>query len=73
MTRGLAVLEQSISDSTKFSVTDDLSMSDLFITPQLYWCRNNKIDLSVYPKILRVEEAVNKANPLFDHYKYTIN
>ena len=73
VTRGLAVLEQSISDKKKFSVTNELTMADLFIAPQLYWCKNNYIDLSVYPKILRVEAAVNDANPLFDNFKLTQN
>ena len=31
--RGLAVLEQSINDNTKFCLTDELTMADLFIAP----------------------------------------
>ncbi len=48
-------------------------MCDLFIVPQLYWCKNNGVDLKIYPKIAKVEQAVISENQAFDNYKYTLN
>lgn len=60
ITEGFAALEAILVQSSytgTFCVGDTATMADCCLVPQLYTARRWKIDLSVYPTLLRIEKA----------------
>jgi len=68
--RGLSTLEKILEKTSgRFCFGDQVSAADMFLIPQLFNARRNKVDLSKYKCILKVEtecvkqEAFIKAQP----------
>ena len=57
--RGLTVYESLLAEgSGNYSVGDQISIADLCLAPQLYNARRVDLDLSVYPRCLEIEKAL---------------
>ena len=62
ITKGLTAVEALLSRranvNARFAVSDEPMAVDMFITPQLYGARRNKVDLSAFPLCVAADEAV---------------
>ncbi|KAM8703995.1 hypothetical protein ACLKA7_008597 [Drosophila subpalustris] len=64
ISRGFQGLEKVLSASAgKYCVGDDITMADCCLVPQVFNARIYKVDLSPYPTLLRIDEALAK-NPI---------
>lgn len=69
-TQGLETLEATLKEfAGTYSFGDQVTMTDLFLIPQLLTCLRFKIDISKYPTLVRINEncqkleAFQKAHP----------
>lgn len=59
ITRGFQALEQILQGTAgKYCVEDQVSMADLCLVPQVYNADRFKVDLSPYPTITRINQAL---------------
>ncbi|KAJ1104737.1 hypothetical protein NDU88_002146 [Pleurodeles waltl] len=59
ITRGFQALEQLLQDTAgKYCVEDEVSMADLCLVPQVYNAERFKVDLTPYPTITRINQAL---------------
>jgi len=59
--RGLAALEREAEETAgRFLVGDEVSVADLCLVPQLYSARRYGVDLTAYPRLLRVEQECSQ-------------
>ena len=59
--RGLAALEQeAVHGGGAFLVGDSLTLADIFLVPQMYSARRLGVDLSLYPKIVRIDDVLTR-------------
>ena len=66
--RGLKLLEGLANEKGEFLTGEKPLMCDMFLMPQLVWVKLNQVELEPYPKLLRVEQAMVRFNPLFDNF-----
>ncbi|HSY22890.1 MAG TPA: maleylacetoacetate isomerase [Polyangiaceae bacterium] len=59
--RGLAALEhEAANGGGAFLVGDSLTLADVFLVPQMYSARRLGVDLSPYPKIVRIDATLTQ-------------
>lgn len=59
--RGLAALEHEASSrGGAFLVGDRLTLADVFLVPQMYSARRFGVDLSPYPKLVRIDDGLTR-------------
>lgn len=64
---GLKAYETLLQDSMGFySCGDELSLADLCLIPQIYNAKRNGVDLSLFPKIMKIEENCLKLDSCID-------
>ncbi len=56
---GLAAVEQLVGDG-RFCVNHTPSIADICLIPQLFNARRVELDVSQFPKLLRIEQAANQ-------------
>jgi maleylpyruvate isomerase len=63
--RGLEALEQEVAETAgRFCFGDEPSFADVYLVPQLFGARRFEVDVSRYPRLLRIE-ATAAALPAF--------
>jgi maleylpyruvate isomerase len=56
VTRGLDAVERTVRETAgRFAVGDEVTVADLCIVPQLFFCRRFAIDESAYPTLVRID------------------
>lgn len=66
---GFAALERALAESDltgKFCHGDDPTLSDILLLPQVFNANRFKVDMSVYPTIVRIAEACNELKAFSD-------
>jgi maleylpyruvate isomerase len=59
--RGLTALEdEAMSGDGAFLIGDSLTLADIFLVPQMYSARRLGVDLSPYPKIVRIDDMLTR-------------
>lgn len=59
--RGLSALEREAAETAgRFLVGHEVTIADLCLVPQLYSARRYGVDVSAYPRLLRIEAACNE-------------
>ena len=67
ITKGFDSLEQRLAATAgKYCVGDEISMADCCLIPQIYNARRFDVDMSKYPIVLRIEQALKEVKAFQD-------